>query len=173
MGALDWGTAEQHGRGWKLEVPVYETPYGSAIAAVTLEPSPYSSPDAEWRCSLMVDDPYIGKRFWVAHERNAAIWNAERLGYSCTAEEYARILAEEEYARASQKMGCREVEQAYLDSLREKAEEYVRNEVGAEIEDAYEYDDRTVEMRILEGGYEPARVLLSYDADGNVEMFYK
>ena len=161
---LDWHVVKETRRGkyWEAEYEAYPTPDGPAVATARIEPDVYFP--GHFKCTTWVEDPYLASV--------GACYYAT-ISESSGDEEYCFAVCEE--FGVQEATGCLRtfpIARMYENAVLKLARRWLE-ERGIVVEEIIPVDRRTVQARVLEGGYEPARVELRLGDDLGFDMWYK
>lgn len=139
----------------------YRTPAGDATITMIIEPD--QARRGRTRTTVRVDDPMLGRAVTLI-ERSVSGTRDEAIGQTC-----ASYLGQ-----ARRGAGGRKMMAEYRRSLPDIARRMYEDDEGDTIvEGVTRVSDTEVEVRVLEGGYEPARRRVILSPDGTIDTYAK
>ena len=158
--SLNWKDVNGDGKLWIAEYDGYDTPAGPAKCRAKV-----SFRWGLWDYETFIEDPYIAS---VSTKYYLKI----SYGSESTVEEAKEICEKAGYRHVMDCLGDFDIRMLYNENFKRLAIEYAyqNHEV---IEEFIRVDDFTAQMRVLDGGYEPARIEVWMNEDLSFGEGYK
>lgn len=162
-GKADWEVVRSDYGGDTIQADgvAYRTPAGDARITMMIEPDPYFP--GETQTSIWVEDPFLGQRIPLAMSvMSGDIENAK--GRTC------------QYYLDQANLGPRRSSFDIRSAYRKALPDIARREAeqgDTIVEGVTRVSDREVEVRVLEGGYEPRRRRAILEEDGSISWYAK